>query len=973
MIFPEKTKPIAGKWRKPFKRLPYTRLSPRAAVVVLGVLSVWFFISYLVVSFITDKRFAAGLEEHSTELSQTAAAATYHFDRSLAFLRVLPATVANDMEVITALRSFDLEALRKITTQKDKPAVLNSASDLMALNHHLAEQQVDLDVNVIWVLAPNGDCLASSNYNSPESFIGISYADRAYFKSAMVGQQGRQYAVGRQTNIPGLFFSAPIWDGKTVIGAVIVKIDISKFSQWLNRFNCFISNTDGVIILASEGIIEHHALIDAPVFRMSTEDRDRKYKRKDFPLLNIGTFGGKLSRYSSINLPGSDSPYLLAQSQPTRDGYTVFTYAKVAEMELFHKIRWQFTVLVFISGTTLFLLIGGIRLYLRDMRESLVAAQAASHAKSAFLANMSHEIRTPMNAIIGMSYLALQSELTAKQREQITLLHSAAESLLAIINDILDFSKVEAGKMTLEQSPFVLGDSLYEVIELQRPKIEEKKLALQYAAQDGILAPDAPLLLGDVLRLRQVLSNLLSNAVKFTEKGFVRLGVSSSFVGNTVRVIFTVEDSGIGMSPDQITQLFEEFTQADTSTTRQYGGTGLGMAIAARLVALMGGTIKVESQLGLGSCFTVEIPFTVALVGQTPLQERRRTGGDYPTLRGCRVLLVEDNPVNRLLAVELLTMQGVRTDIAENGALAVEKLQSLPPETFAAVLMDLQMPVLDGYEASRRIRNDPKFKALPIIALSAHVISSQKERCRQIGMNGYINKPFNPEELWHTLRRALRKKETLQALPHSLPVPQPLPGAVGPAGKGVTFSDGLRRAGGDRHLYAKVVGEVLENFTSGYEELLECANQKECQRGLACAHKLRGVFGAIGAEEMEVAMASIEEAFSTGADPRSQILTLEKPYMALMESLRAYGATENLQQPGEKMLRMGGSVGEVVWLEEFAGLLGTGDFKAVELWENNKNLLQGSFSPADLEQISKALQMFDFALALEYLTAGTDR
>ena len=518
---------ISNKLQKQSKERKKKILGSRISVFLLVMLSIWFAVSYFAVSIIANKRFAADLQQHSEKLKQTTAAVNYHFDRSMAFLRILPATVADDMAVMTALRSFDYLLLKGKDTAEDKLSFLNSRRDLVELNHHLSEQQKTLDVNVIWILAPNGDCIASSNHDKTESFVGISYSDREYFKSAIRGQRGKQYAVGRQTNIPGLFFSAPILDGKDILGAVIIKIDISKFSQWLDRFDCFICDSDGVIILSSDKVLEHYALADAPIFRMSLEARDKQYRRYEFPVLKINKLENDYY-YSTINLPGTDSLYILEQSQESSDGYTVFTYSKIVEAELFGKARWEFTFLIFVTGATLILLVAGIRLYWRDMRESLAAAESANDAKSAFLANMSHEIRTPMNAILGMSYLVLKTDLTSKQRDQMTYLHKAAESLLGIIDDILDFSKVESGKLTLESSPFVLCDILAEVIQLLKPKVDKKRLEFQYADQDRLLVQNMPLLNGDPLRLKQVLTNLLSNAIKFTEAGIVRF-VTATF------------------------------------------------------------------------------------------------------------------------------------------------------------------------------------------------------------------------------------------------------------------------------------------------------------------------------------------------------------------------------------------------------------------------------------------------------------
>lgn len=608
-----------------------------------------------------------------------------------------------------------------------------------------------------------------------------------------------------------------------------------------------------------------------------------------------------------------------------------------------------------------------------ELRITARKAEEATKAKSQFLANMSHEIRTPMNAIIGMSYLAQQGELSHKQREQIGYIHSAGESLLGIINDILDFSKVEAGKIVLEQVPFALNNTLHELIQLLQPKIEEKRLEFVFDNDDEILERDAPLLVGDALRIRQVLTNIISNAIKFTETGFIRIGVASHRKENVVRVLFTVSDSGIGMNSDQISRIFEQFSQADATTTRQYGGTGLGMAIASRLVDLMGGRIDIESEPGEGTCFTVKIPFSIALVNQRPLQDRRRPQNNYAALRGAKVLLVEDNPVNRILTVELLVMQGVVVDTAENGESALDMLLSQPPDTYQVILLDLQMPVLDGFETAARIRSNPRFEALPIIAQSAHVMTFEKTRCRELGMNDCLNKPVDPATLWYTLLRFINKgisgaPEIDQSIPlarHSgeAAIVSKEPFSI----LGIDYSKGLQRTGGDETLYRKLIKATVEGCDTELEQLKDAARLKSNEDGRLQAQNLRDMFDAIGAVEMSKATAVIVEMFQAHAHPLAQIDALEKNYQELRSSLIKY---LNERFPTETVVAesaLDQDDGNEAWMDNFTERISSCDFQAIEMWEEGRAAMQSLFSEQERNRLDRALQHFDFAHALEIL------
>jgi PAS domain S-box-containing protein len=374
------------------------------------------------------------------------------------------------------------------------------------------------------------------------------------------------------------------------------------------------------------------------------------------------------------------------------------------------------------------------------MAHAKEAAESSNRAKSEFLANMSHEIRTPMNGIIGMTALALDSALTPAQQEYLQTIRSQADSLLTVVNDILDFSKIEQRHMDLESVPFSLADAIHEVV---------APLAVRAGAKDvglsSTIAADAPPhIVGDPVRLKQILSNVLANAVKFTERGSVQLEVSvDEHEGDTATLHVRVTDTGIGVPADKQSAIFEPFQQADGSMTRRFGGTGLGLAIASNLVALMGGRIWVDSQPGVGSTFHITVPVAVATAAPRPASARQPADAQ----RATRILVAEDNIVNQRVAQGLLTKRGHFVTVVNNGREAVHALQV---GTFELVLMDVQMPEMDGFEATAAIRDWERGTGqhVRIIAMTAHAMTGDKERCIAAGMDGYLSKPLDQRTLY---------------------------------------------------------------------------------------------------------------------------------------------------------------------------------------------------------------------------------
>jgi signal transduction histidine kinase len=385
-----------------------------------------------------------------------------------------------------------------------------------------------------------------------------------------------------------------------------------------------------------------------------------------------------------------------------------------------------------------------------ELEKAKQIAESASQTKSLFLANMSHEIRTPMNAIIGLSHLALKTHLDVKQQDYLQKIRLSADSLLSIINDLLDLSKIEAGMLKIEYLDFNLNSILEYVASVSHVRAAEKGLSLTFSVDSGT----ALYWVGDELRIGQVLLNLVSNAIKFTEQGIVEVLVTEGKRDEkTAELIFTVRDSGIGITQEQLSGLFQTFSQADASTTRRFGGSGLGLALCKQLVEAMGGIISVDSTPDVGSVFRFKIP--VALQSHPfPVIQHNVESTMQPRLTGVRVLLVEDNVINQIVAKELLNDVGVLVETVDNGSLACDKVLSCITQ-YDVILMDIQMPVMDGIDATRKIRESGF--TLPIIAMTAHAMDEEKQRCLRVGMNDHISKPILPDVLYETLGKWAKK------------------------------------------------------------------------------------------------------------------------------------------------------------------------------------------------------------------------
>lgn len=590
-----------------------------------------------------------------------------------------------------------------------------------------------------------------------------------------------------------------------------------------------------------------------------------------------------------------------------------------------------------------------------DLQKSLDIADHANRSKSDFLANMSHEIRTPMNAIMGMSHLVKSTPLSEKQRYYINKIDISTQMLMSIINDILDYSKIESGKMQLDNTVFLLDDLIVYVIDSVSIKAKQKHIELS-----TIIGSNVPRrLVGDSLRLGQILLNLVSNAVKFTEMGDIRVKIELNHqMENLVSLHFSVSDTGIGLSPQQIDRLFQPFSQADSSITRKYGGTGLGLSICKQLAGLMNSEIQVSSIEGKGSVFSFDLTLSIApekLTDANSMIKHKDTTS--PHYKHQRVLLVEDNEINREVVIELLTSMDLEVMIASNGQ---EGLELAKNKHFDLILMDIQMPVMDGITATQHIRAEKSLQSIPIIAMTANAMTSDYEKSIAAGMNDHLSKPIEMDKLIATLNRWLGIDLSIKNAPISKA--SAFPNTLEP----FDLEKASKLSNDNNELLHRLLLSFAKRYQDAPKQLREFIDTKNFTEIEHLAHSLKGVAGTLAAQELKEAASALEIAVRN-----HRYDEIENLFNRLVIELNpAIQATKSLPalSYAVKETDMNLSVNELTMLlTEFRATLNTKQLKALDIFSNLEPYLLQRGLYQEVQALHNCLEKLEFQRALPIL------